>query len=248
MTFASSASGAARRAQRPEPKCQHRTCPGCECKCHRRPKTKLVATTPPEAFDQARKLRQSALHAIRLLDAITSLDKTRPRSELEEAVVRGNADVDAILKSPTYNGAVSGGDDPSWRMLDAITSAEVLDKNGDPITGGDLIDRVDDVALQLAALTDALDDIGTRAASAYDCVEKLRAVSPIEADQLLKAESPIQQCINCGRLVTGTENDRLKAGRCTACYQYRRDHKGNDRPAHLIAAEVERAAAGGKNP
>ena len=43
-------------------------------------------------------------------------------------------------------------------------------------------------------------------------------------------------CSNCGEYVTGDANDRLRKGRCDACYRYWRNHYGNERPRALIEA------------
>lgn len=221
--------------------CDHHTCPGCSCTCHKKPKPSIAPATPAEAFDHAHRLKQAAVHATKLLDAITSTDKTRPRSWLEEAITRANADLDTAMRSPTLNGAVSGGDDPSYRILESITTREVLDADGNVLSGGDIRERVDVTARALEELIAALTDIGQRAATAYAAVDDLRSLSPIEAEQILKAESDVQPCVHCGRVVTGARDDRLKAGRCNACYEYRRTHNGQDRPTHLIEADAQPA-------
>jgi len=41
-------------------------------------------------------------------------------------------------------------------------------------------------------------------------------------------------CIHCGRLIANTPTDRIKAGRCNACYLWWRAHEFNDAPAHVL--------------
>jgi len=41
-------------------------------------------------------------------------------------------------------------------------------------------------------------------------------------------------CIHCGRLIANTPNDRVKAGRCNACYLWWRAHQYNDAPTHIL--------------
>lgn len=40
-------------------------------------------------------------------------------------------------------------------------------------------------------------------------------------------------CLNCTRPVACTPADRLRAGRCSACFQYRQNHDGAERPEEL---------------
>jgi hypothetical protein len=40
-------------------------------------------------------------------------------------------------------------------------------------------------------------------------------------------------CANCGALIAGNRSDRVLAGRCRTCYEYRRRHNGIDRPREL---------------
>lgn len=232
--FAASEAGRARRADR-SAKCDHTTCPGCEeCSCHRKPKRpQLAPMTQTEAKAEASRLQGSARSALRLLDSITSTDrKTRPRSMLEEAVTRGHADLDEAIRSPALNGAVSGGDDPSWRMVDQLTDRH-----------GNLRERRDVIGDALELLVASLELLAHHAALAATIVEELRAIPPAEAKRLLEAESDVQHCVNCGKVVTGTRDDRLRAGRCAACNTYRDDHDGRDRPRSLIDREVAREMA-----
>lgn len=230
-----------RRARR-EPRCDHRTCKGCSsCSCHAKPKAAPVEpATLPEAKAEAARLVLAAVRADRLLMAVTHTSKkTQPVSQLEEAVVRGHDDLDAVLRSPSLNGAVSGGGDASWRMLDSITTREVFDIDGNVVSGGDLRDRFDTTAATLGALTTAVEELERAAATAMSCVDELRALPAAQARKLSESESDVQHCVHCGRVVTGTRDDRLKSGRCDTCYTYRL-RNGTDRPLDLVERELAR--------
>jgi hypothetical protein len=183
------------------------------------------------ALTQARQLLLNAIDAIRLLSTATDRTKQRPISLLEEAIVRAHADVDEGIRSPSLNGAVSGGDDPSFRILDGLTNEGAR--------------RRDKVAANLDSLIRALADVHQRAATAMSMIDKLRALTPERAELLLKAAGDVQSCANphCGKIVTGVGNDRLRAGRCQPCFEYRLDHEGSDRPKYLVDREIAREAA-----
>jgi len=70
----------------------------------------------------------------------------------------------------------------------------------------------------------------------------------IDADlaQALADRTPVDRsgtCTNCGTYVANTPADRIRAGRCDACYRYRRRHDGMERPRVLW--EVEAFTEGG---
>lgn len=235
-----------KRRARLVPRCDHATCPGCSsCSCHRKPKQPILGPlTQPEAVAEGARLKLAAIRAVRMLDAISSTDKkTRPVSNVEQAIARGHADLDAALRSPTLNGAVSGGDDPSWRIFDSLVDREFLDESGNVIKGGNIRDRFDATTLQLETLVGALEQIERSAALANDIVDQLRAIPAAEAQRLLEADSDVQHCVNCGKPVTGTRDDRLRSGRCSTCNTYRSEHGGRDRPRSLIEKELEREMA-----
>lgn len=48
-------------------------------------------------------------------------------------------------------------------------------------------------------------------------------------------------CVNCERIIARTPKDPVRAGRCSACYEYRR-RTGEDRSRELIQQEIERKA------
>jgi Transcription factor WhiB len=52
-------------------------------------------------------------------------------------------------------------------------------------------------------------------------------------------------CVNCGGWVERTDADRLKDGRCPACYAWRQRHDGQDRPSpfDLLAALLHQPAS-----
>lgn len=217
------------------PHCEHLTCTGCStCPCHKRPKNpKVEAATPDEALAQAVRLRLAARRAMMILDAITETNKkTKPRAWLELAVIRGHADLDDQIRSPRLNGAVSGGDDPSWRIYNSLVDRDenFIGRRGDAIRN------------LLAELTRSIEELERHAALASTIVDDLRAISATEAQQLIDHDSDVQHCANknCGKLVTGTRDDRLKAGRCGPCYEYHLDHHGEDRPKQLIERELQR--------
>lgn len=223
------------RARATRPRCDHLVCAGCPaCPCHKRPKSpKVQAATPTEALAEASRLKLAAIGAQRLLDTITATNKkTQPRSRLEEAIIRGHADLDDAIRSPRLNGAVSGGDDPSWRIYNTL-----LDRDENFIGR-----RADAIRNLLASITSSIEGLERNAALAVTIVDELRAISATEARQLIENDSDVQHCINknCGALVTGTRDDRLRAGRCEPCYTYRLRHNGDDRPKELVERELAR--------
>ena len=86
---------------------------------------------------------------------------------------------------------------------------------------------------------------GARAAieQAVEAAAYLAGVTPEEARELLeligRGGRQAGYCVNrnCGRWVAGTVVDRMRAGRCEACYRWRLRHDGEDRPAELCAHE-----------
>lgn len=244
---------AARTRKKPprEIPCNHATCTGCKtCSCHAKPKTAPVEpATVSEARAVGARLTLALVRSERFLLALSQTNrKTQPVSRVEEAVIRGHDDLDAVLRSPSLNGAVSGGDDPSWRMLDSITTKEVFDADGNVVSGGDLRDRFDATAATLAELVDTILQIERLAATAMSAVDDLRALPATQARKLAESDSDVQHCVHCGKVVTGTRDDPLRAGRCGACYTYRlRNH--SDRPLDLVEKEQARKVAqGGATP
>lgn len=218
-----------RGAQPREVPCDHTTCAGCAtCPCHRKPKPERPRVTPSEAITEGVRLKQALRRVIVTLDAITNVEKERPRSQLEEAVIRGHADIDNAMRSPTLNGAVAGGDDPSFRILD-----QHLDENS-----GNWQERADAIALNLRIATSNVAELERAAKAAFTAVLDLQGITETEAQKLLEAASQVQSCVHCGRVVTGTRDDRLRAGRCKPCYEYRLEHHGQERPQYLIDREL----------
>jgi hypothetical protein len=105
--------------------------------------------------------------------------------------------------------------------------------HGDPVETA-VRDLVSGVMAARAALLGALDAAG-----------RLRGMGAEEAAGFAERVRELQgrasgYCANCGRWVSGTDEDRLRAGRCEACYRFRQRH-GADRP--LSEVERERVIA-----
>lgn len=213
-----------------EPKCDHLTCAGCtNCRCHVKPKRQpLQAPSQDRARTESLAMFRSVDNARRVLDKLTTRDKVHPLARVEAAVMRAYADRDAILRSPSLNGAVSGGDDPSWRVQDSMT-----DQNGNFV--GVRFDALGNLLGQLAELVHAAE---TLAGTISSVIDDLNAISLADAKRLIDESSGVGRCVNpnCDTVVTGVGDDRLRAGRCDPCYRYRL-RTGDDRPRRLIERE-----------
>lgn len=69
-----------------------------------------------------------------------------------------------------------------------------------------------------------------RIAGRCQAVALTRAPSKREKEQAADIGA---DCLNCGRPVACTPADRLRAGRCSACFQYKANHEGTERPKDL---------------
>lgn len=69
-------------------------------------------------------------------------------------------------------------------------------------------------------------------------------LEPEEAKRIINGQlARVSQCLNCDVVVTGVGEDRVRAGRCPACYKHYQRHSGQDRKIRLygsMAAEVTR--------
>lgn len=76
-----------------------------------------------------------------------------------------------------------------------------------------------------------------------NAAQAIVALSPEEAREILemmgRGGRQAGYCANpaCGRWVSGTAADRLRAWRCEPCYRYRARHAGVERPRDLCAAD-----------
>jgi hypothetical protein len=163
--------------------------------------------------------RSHTIHARDLIIAIdlALADLEGLRITVTDAMIRAHRDADDGLAGANTSPAVSGTRDPDERMIDRI------DRGDDPI-------RATTEAM-IAAIYRARD----AAQLAYSEGRKLLPITRERAAFLVRElEGGPSSCCNCGRTVWRTANDRLRAGRCAACYQYwcRHDKKA-DRPPEL---------------
>jgi len=80
-----------------------------------------------------------------------------------------------------------------------------------------------------------LDHAARSAETAARIAATLLAIDP-DLAQALVDQAPVDRsgnCANCGTYVANTPADRIRAGRCDACYRYRRRHDGMERPKVL---------------
>lgn len=99
----------------------------------------------------------------------------------------------------------------------------------DPTASAALHLRPDAVAKSAQALTAALPEAWWAAETIQLHTRLLLAIPAETAGQLATSSA---YCSNCNRPVARTRTDRLRAGRCTACYHYHRDNH-TERPREL---------------
>lgn len=78
--------------------------------------------------------------------------------------------------------------------------------------------HTDDITQRLETLCTALADISRGLDQAYAIRSWARPLTTREALDTLIANRPTAACQECGAVPAGTRNDRIKAGRCPACY------------------------------
>lgn len=113
-----------------------------------------------------------------------------------------------------------------------------------PVERKALTRTVDDVRTQAARLRTCLEHAARELRIAQQAGSSLLALPDVEAhnlatqDELNDDGTMSAECANpaCGVLVARTPNDRLRSGRCDACYRYRR-RTGDERPRHLCDAD-----------
>lgn len=146
-------------------------------------------------------------------------DLTAARKYATDALMRANRDAD--------EGITGGGQE---RVSTSTIS--------DPTAGHAF--RVDDVRRNAQRLIAAAAVAQRLATEARRCAG---ALLPINAEKAQALASEIQGgpaiCANpaCQATVWRTANDRLRKGRCTACYLYRERHDGTERPRQLCHPE-----------
>lgn len=95
--------------------------------------------------------------------------------------------------------------------------------------------RNDPISYAARELARQLEHAAQAAEHAQRIARSLLAIDPETAAQLAD-RTPADRsgtCTNCGTYVANTPQDRIRAGRCDACYRYRRRHEGMDRPRVL---------------
>jgi hypothetical protein len=99
--------------------------------------------------------------------------------------------------------------------------------------------RTDPIAHAALELARQLDHAARAAEHAQRIARSLLTIDP-ELAQALADQAPVDRsasCTNCGTYVANTPADRIRAGRCDACYRYRRRHDGMERPRVLWDTE-----------
>jgi hypothetical protein len=90
----------------------------------------------------------------------------------------------------------------------------------------------DPINIAARELARHLEHAARSAETAGRIARSLLAIHP-ELAALLADRTPADRsgsCAVCSTYVANTPNDRIRAGRCTACYRWRLRHHGQDRP------------------
>ncbi len=140
------------------------------------------------------------------------------RQHLTEAVKRGLSDSASGMSSGGER--VGGSKDHDEQMLNRV---EQVDK--------------DPARRSLAQLSDAVLALAAWSSNARHHAFQLQGLDPKKAKQLL-GETPAI-CICCGRDVWLTPQDRIRKGRCSACWEYQHDY-GKDCSQELHDRRAER--------
>lgn len=171
----------------------------------------------------------------RVADVISQLDDTARvlrdvRNGVMKALARAHSDTDGGFKPSS----LGGGGSPTNLTDEEGVPCDVNDRSvGERVANAVDKGKVDTVADRARELLDDLDACNRHAHAAIAAVNFLRALDPEHARKLAESlVGAIASCYNCGRLVAGTRDDRLRAGRCDACFKFRqRNHK--ERPKEL---------------
>lgn len=97
----------------------------------------------------------------------------------------------------------------------------------------------DPITMASRDLARHLEHAARSAEAAYLLARSLMAIDSDTA-AMLADRAPVDRsasCVNCGTWVANTPQDRLRAGRCEACYRWRLRHQGADRRVEEIASE-----------
>jgi len=158
----------------------------------------------------ARSIRKEAIRASRALDRATRDGPSRDQLIPTELVHRIVADRAGGFTAGGGDGRGSGHSDPT--MTVGLTFS-------------------DPVWIAAMQFVEALSEATHQAQLAEAAAARIRALeSRVAADLVVKrAPMPSGECANCGEIVLNTRSDRLRAGRCGACYEHRR-RTGQDRP------------------
>jgi len=194
----------------------------------------MAAATKPEPRRRNAVAEHQPARARDLIVAIDQAidDLTATRAAVTQATIRANRDSDAGLS------AGSGGEHVTQSSIpDRATAEKALA----------LVDRPDTIADNARKMVDA---IGAARAMSQLALRSARFLLPLDHDRAEKFAREIEggpaQCANCKCDVWRTAKDRLRSGRCNACFQYRLRHDGIDRPRELWEAHDARVQEGPK--
>lgn len=155
-------------------------------------------------------------------------DLTQLRHTMTEAVIRAHRDTDTGFSSGGSGEHVTQSSIP-----DRATAEHALQ----------LADRPDFVAANARKMVDAISATRAMSQMALRCARTLLPITHERAEQLVaEIEGGPAICANCKCDVWRTPNDRLRAGRCNPCYQYRIRHDGIERPQQLWEPQADRGA------
>ncbi len=183
------------------------------------------ATTGLRKLGPEKSPNPSSFHARRLAEiADTGIrDLELVLEALVEAVRRGLND---------SAGASSSGGEPVGGSKDFTESMlRRIDLPDDPAADQD------DARKHLSQLVDALQAAKSWASNARYHAFALKAISPKQARVML-GEEPAS-CVCCGRTVLGGPADRIRTGRCSACWQVK-NRTGEDCSQELHDRRIDR--------
>ena len=154
---------------------------------------------------------------------------------MTEAVIRANRDSEGGFGAGGSNEAVT-----QSSVADRATAERALAHWRGP-DDGTLEYEADRVAQNARKMIEAIGAARAMAGLACRSAGYLLPLKPERSRALVaEIEGGPAQCVNCHCDVWRTADDRLRAGRCTACYQYRYRHDGVERPKELWEPQADR--------
>lgn len=211
----------------------------CAARRSRRAKADHVSTAGVVARSRPRPIGRHALAdrpPARARDLIVELDRAvddliATRAAVTEAVIRANRDAESGFGTGGTGETVA-----QSAIADRATAERALAHwHGDPNLG-QLVYEPDAVARNARKMVDAIGAARAMAQLALRAAQTLLPLSAKAAQALAgELEGSPSICANCGCNVWRTPTDRLLAGRCRNCYEYRRAHDGIERPRELWA-------------